>query len=214
MPHSYVFPTVNISMLRQRAHDSQGLARKPLYMCTLDSQGSHARVERVPTPTPPNRRNTYCPRPPIHQHAYVYIHDLAREALAAAAEVHKGGGNPREAGSALRRLRSWDFLQSLLVGKREMGFICRFAVVAFANGFPHVLSLGARPYHALAYNWTHFPLAPRGTPVLTPTLRLRCCCSCLRSSAWATETATATLLAVSSGPAWWRRTPQSLLSAP
>lgn len=50
-----------------------------------------------------------------HQHAYVYIHDLAREALAAAAEVHKGGGNTREAGPSLRRLRSWEFLQSLQV---------------------------------------------------------------------------------------------------
>lgn len=49
------------------------------------------------------------------QHAYVYIHDLAREALAAAAEVHKGGGKTREAGQALRRLRSWEFLQSLQV---------------------------------------------------------------------------------------------------
>lgn len=54
-----------------------------------------------------------------HQHAYVYIHELAREALAAAAEVHKGGGKTKEAGPALRRLRSWGFLQSLQVRKGD-----------------------------------------------------------------------------------------------
>lgn len=51
----------------------------------------------------------------LDQHAYVYIHDLAREALAAVSEVEKGGGKAREAGPALRRLRSWGFLQSLQV---------------------------------------------------------------------------------------------------
>lgn len=51
------------------------------------------------------------------QHAYVYIHELAREAVEAAAEVKKGGGKAREAGPALRRLRSWGFLQSLQVGR-------------------------------------------------------------------------------------------------
>lgn len=52
----------------------------------------------------------------LDQHAYVYIHELARESLAAASEVEKGGGKTKEAGPALRRLRSWGFLQSLLVG--------------------------------------------------------------------------------------------------
>lgn len=53
---------------------------------------------------------------PFAKHVYVYVHELAREALAAVTEVQKGGGKTREAGPALRRLRSWDFLQSLLVG--------------------------------------------------------------------------------------------------
>eukprot|EP00752_Nemacystus_decipiens_P006719 g6042.t1 len=52
-------------------------------------------------------------KPSAYLHAYVYIHDLAREALEAAAEVHNGRGKTREAGPALRRLRSWEFLQSL-----------------------------------------------------------------------------------------------------
>eukprot|EP00903_Cladosiphon_okamuranus_P012229 g11469.t1 len=52
-------------------------------------------------------------KPSAYQHAYPYIHDLARKALAAAAEVHKRGGKTREAGPALRRWRSWEFLQSL-----------------------------------------------------------------------------------------------------
>ncbi|CAN0147381.1 unnamed protein product, partial [Ectocarpus fasciculatus] len=54
-------------------------------------------------------------KPSAYLHAYVYIHELAREAVAAAAEVKKGGGKAREAGPALRRLRSWGFLQSLQV---------------------------------------------------------------------------------------------------
>ncbi|CAN0341806.1 unnamed protein product, partial [Hapterophycus canaliculatus] len=54
-------------------------------------------------------------KPSAYLHSYVYIHGLAREALAATAEVDKGSGKPKEAGPALRRLRSWDFLQSLLV---------------------------------------------------------------------------------------------------
>lgn len=49
------------------------------------------------------------------QHAYVFIHELVREALEAAAEVAKPGAGVKEAGPALRRLRSWGFLQSLLV---------------------------------------------------------------------------------------------------
>eukprot|EP00903_Cladosiphon_okamuranus_P016195 g14945.t1 len=53
-------------------------------------------------------------KPSAYLHAYVYIHELAREALTAAAEVQKAGGKTtREAGPALRRLRSWGFLQSL-----------------------------------------------------------------------------------------------------
>ncbi|CAM9191517.1 unnamed protein product [Ectocarpus sp. 4 AP-2014] len=52
-------------------------------------------------------------KPSAYLHAYVYIHELAREAVEAAAEVKKGGGKAREAGPALRRLRSWGFLQSL-----------------------------------------------------------------------------------------------------
>lgn len=51
----------------------------------------------------------------VGQHAYVFIHELVREALAAAAEVAKLGAGVREAGPALRRLRSWSFLQRLLV---------------------------------------------------------------------------------------------------
>lgn len=62
------------------------------------------------------RRDTGSENDPHYQHAYVYIHDLAREALAAAAEVHKAGGKmTRGAGPALRRLRSWGFLQSFQV---------------------------------------------------------------------------------------------------
>ncbi|CAN0202550.1 unnamed protein product [Ectocarpus sp. 6 AP-2014] len=52
-------------------------------------------------------------KPSAYLHAFVYIHDLAREAVEAAAEVKKGGGKARDAGPALRRLRSWGFLQSL-----------------------------------------------------------------------------------------------------
>ncbi|CAN0072095.1 unnamed protein product, partial [Ectocarpus sp. 13 AM-2016] len=54
-------------------------------------------------------------KPSAYLHAYVYIHELAREAVEAAAEVKKGGGKARDAGPALRRLRSWGFLQSLQV---------------------------------------------------------------------------------------------------
>lgn len=58
------------------------------------------------------------------QHAYVYIHDLVREGVAAADELRQqtghGGGWGRgaksgEAGPAMRRLRSWSFLQKLVV---------------------------------------------------------------------------------------------------
>lgn len=52
---------------------------------------------------------------PMSQHAYVFIHDLVREAVAAAEEVRMAGGRTREPGEALRRLRSWGFLQSLQV---------------------------------------------------------------------------------------------------
>ncbi|CAM9943050.1 unnamed protein product [Ectocarpus sp. 12 AP-2014] len=52
-------------------------------------------------------------KPSAYLHAYVYIHEIAREASEAAAEVKKGGGKAREAGPALRRLRSWGFLQGL-----------------------------------------------------------------------------------------------------
>lgn len=51
----------------------------------------------------------------VSQHAYVFIHDLVQEAVAAADEVRAGGGKTREPGQALRRLRSWGFLQSLQV---------------------------------------------------------------------------------------------------
>ncbi|CAM9398596.1 unnamed protein product [Scytosiphon promiscuus] len=54
-------------------------------------------------------------KPSAYLHSYVYIHELAREALAASTEVEKGSGKSKEAGPALRRLRSWDFLQSLLL---------------------------------------------------------------------------------------------------
>eukprot|EP00752_Nemacystus_decipiens_P011536 g10244.t1 len=52
-------------------------------------------------------------KPSAYQHAYAYVHYLAREALAAAAQVHKRGRKTREPSPVLRRLRSWEFLQSL-----------------------------------------------------------------------------------------------------
>ncbi|CAM9632365.1 unnamed protein product, partial [Sphacelaria rigidula] len=54
-------------------------------------------------------------KPSAYLHAYVFIHDLVQEAVAAADEVRAGGGKTREPGQALRRLRSWGFLQSLQV---------------------------------------------------------------------------------------------------
>ena len=97
----------------------------------------HYRFHPLLTPSPAHRR-LFLPRrrPPrcgfgkrlyipgmytLDQHAYVYIHDLAREALAAVSEVEKGGGKAREGGPALRRLRSWGFLQSLQV-RTEWGW--------------------------------------------------------------------------------------------
>ncbi|CAM9685319.1 unnamed protein product [Choristocarpus tenellus] len=54
-------------------------------------------------------------KPSSYLHAYVFIHDLVKAATDAMVEIQRVRGKSKEAGPALRRARSWEFVQCLQV---------------------------------------------------------------------------------------------------